>query len=145
MDDLAQYQANAYSEPLMLPGQLTIDLLTLTKTNTSQYVADGVGISQIYALEIGNMVAPSGTLPASFPTATGSMEWFIEGISETISQDARTIQFYTSPASNQRAWKLADPVYGILGKTSMIGLSAPDLNPTQALGKNVSHDAGPPY
>jgi hypothetical protein len=143
--DLAQWQANHFSEPQLTPGQLVIDTLSLTDANTARYNADGIGISDLYGLEIGNMIAPSGDLPASFPNQTGAMEWFIEGISETISQSARTWSVYTSPASQQRCWRPGDPVYGILGVTSMIGLSEADTSVPQADGKDCSHDGGPPY
>lgn len=139
LQDLAQWQANHNSEPFMSPGLLNIDMLSLNKA------ADGIGISDLYALEIGNMIAPTGKVPGSFPNVTGSMEWFIEGINETISQTSRTWQAFTSPAALQRAWKPGDPVYGMVGTTSLIGVSAPDVSVVQADGKDVAHDGGPPY
>ena len=139
LDDRAAWEANTHSEPWLLPGQVVIDLQTLNKTST------GIGISDIYNLEIDNMIAPSGTLPASFPDGTPSLEWFIEGINEFVSQSAHTIQFYCSPAETQRAWIPGDATYGVLGTTARIGVSAADTGPEQADGKNVSHDAGRPY
>jgi hypothetical protein len=139
MDDFSAWAANARSDPWLLPGQLTIDLKTLSKAST------GIGISTLYALEIDNMIAPSGTLPANFPDQAISREWFIEGINETITHAARSIQFYTSPAEAQRAWRLGDSTYGVLGSTTRVGVSAMDLSTPIADGKDVQHDGGGPY
>jgi hypothetical protein len=136
--DRAAWVANTRADPWLIPGALTVDLLTLDP-NT------GLDVSDFYNLEIDSMVAPSGPLPESFPTGTAPVEWFIEGINETRSTTARTIQFYTSPASAQRAWIPGDPVYGVLGQTARVGISAPDVSTPQADGKSVSHDAGPPF
>lgn len=140
MDDFAAFAANARSDPYLLPGQLTIDTKTLSKAST------GVGISNLYALEIDNMIAPTGTLPASWPDQHLSYEWFIEGINETITDKARTIQFYTSPAESQRCWIPGDATYGVLGSTTRVGVSGPDMSGTVvADGKDVLHDGGGPY
>jgi hypothetical protein len=150
--DLAAWSANSRSDPFMFPAQLTIDLLTLDPTMTI-LVADSQGdliptpisISDFYGLEIDNMVAPSGTLPVSLPNVPGSLEWFIEGVSETVSSNERTLTLYVSPAETQRAWIPGNPVYGVLGSTTRLGISQSDLSVPQADGKDVSHDAGPPY
>lgn len=140
MDDFAAFAANARSDPYLLPGQLTFDIETLSKAST------GIGISNLYALEIDNMIAPSGTLPASWPDQHLSYEWFIEGINETITNKARTIQFYTSPAESQRCWIPGDATYGVLGSTTRLGVSGPDTTGVPvADGKDVLHDAGGPY
>lgn len=138
LDDWAAWAANASSTTWMVPGTLEVDLLTLD-TST------GLGISSFYALDIGNMVAPSGTLPVSFPTQQLSMEWFIEGINETKTLKSHTIQFYVSPAEQQRAWIPGDPTYGVLGQTAQVGVSQYDTHAIAALYKDVSHDAGGPY
>ena len=138
--DYCAWLANSRAEPWLVPGQLTIDLLALNKSDSG-----GVGISSLYALEIDNLIAPSGTVPSQFPNASLSTEWFIEGINETWSTTARTIQFYTSPAEPQRAWKAGDATYGVLGTSTRIGISAPSTNTPVADGKDVSHDAGPGY
>lgn len=139
LNDRAAWESNSHAEPWLTPGQVQVDLLTLNKTST------GLGISNFYALEIDDMIAPSGTLPVSFPDANLSREWFIEGITETFSLSARTIAFYCSPAETQRAWIPGDAVYGVLGSTSRIGISGSDVGPEVAIGKDVSHDAGRPY
>ena len=139
LDDRAAWEANTHAEPWLLPGQVNIDLGTLNKAST------GLGISDIYDLEMDMMIAPSGTLPASFPDGMPSLEWFIEGINELKSQSSHTISFYCSPAETQRAWVPGDPTYGVLGSTSRIGISGADDGPEVADGKSVSHDAGRPY
>lgn len=139
MTDFAAFAANARSDPWLLPGQLTVDLQTLSKAST------GIGISDLYALEIDNMISPSGSLPASFPDQNASYEWFVEGISETITNKSRTIQFYTSPAEAQRCWVPGDTTYGVLGETSRLGVSAADTGTPIADGKSVAHDGGYPY
>jgi hypothetical protein len=83
--------------------------------------------------------------PAGFANLLGANELFIEGVTEVIGLQTHTLQFYTSPVSTQRAWIPGDPVYGRLGVTSRIGISQPDLSTPQAIGKDVSHDAGSPY
>lgn len=148
--DLAAWQANSRSDPWMFPASLTIDLLTLDATvsvtdNQGNVSLQPMGVSMFYGLEIDNMVTPSGTLPQSFPNQAGTLEWFIEGVSETIAINSRVMTLYVSPAATQRAWIPGDAVYGVLGSTTRVGISQSDLSTPQADGKDVSHDAGPPY
>ena len=148
--DVAAWNANSRSDPWLFPAQLTIDLLTLDATitttdNQGNTTTQPMGISDFYALEIDNMVTPNGTLPASMPNVAGSLEWFIEGVSETISLTSRTLTLYVSPAETQRAWIPGDATYGVLGSTTRLGISQSDLSTPQADGKDVAHDAGPPY
>lgn len=138
LDDLANWNANASSDPYMIPGLLTVDLLTLD-SNT------GLGISNFYALDIDNVIAPNGTVPASFPNQALSQEWFIEGIQETRSLTVKTLGFYCSPTTAQRAWRPGDATYGVLGTTSRVGIAQNDSPFLQADGKDVTHDAGRPY
>lgn len=139
LEDMVAWQANSRADPWLLPGQLTVDLLTISNSTT------GLKISDFYKLDIDNVIAASGPLPGSLPNAPQSMEWFIEGMTETYMLGQRTIQFFCSPTTGQRAWKPGDATYGALGSTTRIGVSAADLNPVPADGKDVSHDAGPPY
>jgi hypothetical protein len=139
LDDRAAWEANSRSEPWMFPSSITIDLKTLNKTST------GLGTSSFYAIDIDSLVAPTGTLPASFPDASQSREWFVEGVSENITDQIHTIAFYCSPAETQRAWKPGDSTYGVLGTTTRIGISQADSGPEVVAGKNTNHDAGRPY
>jgi len=140
--DYAQWQANSRANPRLCPTSLTIDLKTLTDITSDPTCT----ISALYALEIDNMIAPTpASLPANYPSTQAVVEWFIEGINETITQTSRTITFYTSPAGSQRAWRPGNTTYGQLDTNALLGVSQADFNPVQATGKDVSHDAGPPY
>jgi hypothetical protein len=138
LDDNAAWSVNTRGTARLIYGSLTVDLLTLDPTT-------GLTITGLYGLEINDVIALSGTLPVSIANTYLANEMFIEGIQETISLDVRSIEFYTSPSVIQRAWIPGDPVYGVLGTTTRVGVSAPDLSQPQALGKDVSHDGGPPY
>jgi hypothetical protein len=140
LTDYCAWLANSRSTSYMLPGSLTVDVLTIGNDPEIDLVP-----SQLFALEIDNMIAPTGVMPQSFPNQTGVSEWFIEGINETKSNTQHTIQFYCSPAAYQRAWIPGSATYGQLDATARIGISAADLSITQADGKDVSHDAGGPY
>ena len=137
LNDIASWEVNTRSTPRLTCGTLSLDLLTLDSIA-------GVTISQIYALEIDRMVALAG-VPVQFPTATGALELFIEGMTETISLTQRAMTLYTSPAMLQRAWRPGDVTYGQLGITSRVGVSQPDLSQVPSIGKAVAHDAGPPF
>jgi len=152
--DVAAWNSNSRSDPWLFPASLTIDLMTLDPTWTittldpqGNPVTVPLGVSFFYGLEIDDLIAPDTTqvLPVPFPSDTGSTEWFIEGITETKTENSWTLQFYVSPAEAQRAWIPGDPVYGVLGETTRIGISQADVSTPQADGKDVSHDAGPPY
>lgn len=139
LNDYAAWLANSRADPYLIPGELTVDMLSPDVT------AGSPKISQWYALDIDNMIAPSGTMPSSWQDVPLSTEWFIEGINETISNSSRVLTIYTSPAETQRCWIPGDATYGVLGVTTRIGVSAPDLNVVLVQSKDVSHDAGPPY
>lgn len=150
--DIAAWNVNSRSDPWTFPASLTIDLLAVDAINPVPVIDQNgnqsyvpLGVSDFYGLEIDMMVAPSGTLPESFPNVGGSLEWFIEGITESVTKTSRTLTLYVSPAEAQRAWIPGDAVYGVLGSTARIGVSQSDLSTPQADGKDVGHDAGPPY
>lgn len=137
LDDLSAWIANTRSAPWQFPSSLTFDLLTLDPTW-------GLHLSDFYGIDISTLVAPS-SVPASLPTQNLSLEWFVEGVTETKSTSVHTIQVFCSPAEAQRAWKPGDATYGALGTTTRVGISQADLSTPQADGKDVSHDAGRPY
>jgi hypothetical protein len=136
-DDVA-WLVNTQCNSRLTYSSLTLDLLTLDPLS-------GLTISQLYGLEINNMVGLSGTLPAVIANQAGANELFVEGINEVIGLSQHTMTIYTSPASTQRAWIPGDATYGVLGSTSRVGLSAPDVSTTPAIGKDVAHDSGGPY
>ena len=135
--DFAYWTSSKFGAPWTMPGQLTFDLKTLDPNKLT--------ISALYALDIDSMVVPTGALPKSWPSSARALEWFIEGISETYSQHSRQLQLFCSPAKTQRAWKLGDATYGVLGSTTTVGVSMADVSATEAYGKAVSHDSGRPY
>lgn len=150
---IAAWNANSRSTPWLFPAQLKIDLLTLTDPGMTVTESSGsggtiqaqLGASDFYGLEIDMMVAPAGPVPASMPNESGTQEWFIEGISESKNVTSWTMTLNVSPAQPQRAWIPGDPTYGVLGSTTRVGISQSDVSVPQADGKDVSHDAGPPY
>lgn len=138
MSDAAAWPANSRSDPWLAPGGVVIDLLTVNPNW-------GFNASDIYALEIDDAITLSGGLPQSMPNASGAVDWFIEGVTETYGLTTRTVTFYGSPAATQRAWIPGDPVYGVLSATTRLGVSAADTSQVQADGKDVAHDGGPPF
>ena len=139
LDDRAAWDANSRGEPWAFPAQVSIDLLTLDPTS-------GLGVSNFYGVDIDNVIAPTpDTLPPSFTDAQTSVEWFIEGVTETITSDSHTLVYFTSPAEPQRAWVPGDAAYGVLGSTTRLGVSTADTAAVEAYGKSVAHDAGGPY
>lgn len=141
LDDNSSWQVNTRNNPRLIPGQLTVDLLSI---EPSSFIG-GLTITNFLSLDTDNMLTLTGLPVKSFPDVTGVDDFFIEGINEIVGLGTRQITFYTSPASIQRAWKPGDSNYGILGTTSQLGISAPDVSNIPALGKTVSHDGGPPY
>jgi hypothetical protein len=140
LNDNASWQVNTRSSPRLVPGSFTVDLLTI---EPSSYIG-GLTIASLYNLDTDNMITVSG-LPTSFPDQTFAFDYFIEGVNEVIGLNERSLTFFTSPASIQRAWKPGDATYGQLGITSRLGISEPDTSTPVPLGKSVSHDGGPPY
>ena len=138
LNDTAAWKVNTQSESRQTYSSLTLDLLTLDPNS-------GLSVSQLYGLDINDVVGLSGALPTSISNAALANELFLEGINETVGLDQWTLELYTSPADVQRAWIPGDPVYGVLGSTSRVGLSAADTSPIPAIGKDVAHDAGGPY
>lgn len=138
LNDTVAWIVNTQCNSRLTYSSLTIDLMTLDPLS-------GITIAQLYGLEINDMVGLSGTLPAAIANQAGANELFVEGINETIGVSQRTMTVYTSPASTQRAWIPGDATYGVIGSTSRVGLSAPDVSVTPAIGKDVAHDSGGPY
>ncbi len=138
LNDMASWVVNTQGESRLTYSSIQVDLLTLDSTS-------GLTTSQLYGLEINSVIGLSGTLPTSIANAPLANELFIEGVSEVIGLNQRTLTFYTSPAGIQRAWIPGDPVYGVLGSTTRVGLSAPDMSVPPAIGKDVAHDSGGPY
>lgn len=139
MVDLADWNVNTAGLPYMKCSQVTVDLKSNEKTGVN-----AVQISQLYGLDIDNVIT-LGTPPASMPTDPGMLDYFIEGISETVTYTSRNIVINTSPANLQRAWRPGDATYGVLGTTARIGISSMDTHAVGSLSKTHGFDPGPPY
>ena len=92
---------NWRSQPTWRLAPITLDLLTL---RSSQQAA-------ALALELGDIIEITG-LPATSPVGS-SVQVFIEGWTETISDDAWTLALNTSAVQN--VWILEHATYGALG------------------------------
>lgn len=139
MVDLADWNVNTAGAPYLKCSQVTVDLLSNEKSGVN-----AIHISQLYALDIDNVIT-LGTPPGSMPTDTGVLDYFIEGISETVTNTSRNIVINTSPANLQRAWRPGDATYGVLGSTARIGISSMDTHAVGSLSKTHGFDPGPPY
>jgi hypothetical protein len=139
-----QWAANALAQPSPKAASARVDMLTLPQSGP-----DGIPPSQLYALDVGSVIALTG-LPVQFPNTPHASEYFVEGVSETIQggeQAVHDLVIYTSPASQGRAWIAGDPVYGQLDSTAVIGRSGQPgtggfANPFEFTGQIV---LGPPY
>jgi hypothetical protein len=83
----------------------------LNLANTAQATA-------ILSLEIGDRITLAN-LPSQAPAA--SMDFFIEGWTETITADDYRIAFNLSPASLSGVWQLDSSVYSVLGTSTRLG------------------------
>jgi hypothetical protein len=72
----------------------------------------------ILALEIGDRITLAN-LPSQAPAA--SMDFFIEGYTEQITDALYRIAFNLSPAELSGVWQLDSPVYSVLGTTTRLG------------------------
>jgi hypothetical protein len=83
----------------------------LNLANTAQATA-------ILALEIGDRITLAN-LPSQAPAS--SMDFFIEGWTETITADSYQFAFNLSPASLSGVWQLDSSVYSVLGTSTRLG------------------------
>jgi len=98
--DRANWEANAYPEPLPRLGSLTLDLLGQT-----------VAVQQaVMALEISDRIRITD-LPAQTPGGT-TADLIVEGWTETVSSTQWTMQLNVTPWAPNAVWVLEDPVYG---------------------------------
>jgi hypothetical protein len=141
-DDLvsiANWRTRSSSVAALRPKNVTIDLLTLDSAH------DIITVSQVYAIDIDSMIALS-SMPASMALDAGALEYFIEGIQETVGLNERSVTLYTTCASISRAWIPGDATYGQLDTTARLGISQYDASTkVQPLGKALAHEPGPPY
>jgi hypothetical protein len=133
---LAHWYTQADSGSALRPASVAIDLLSPDTATPS--------ISAVYAIDIDSMISLTG-MPASMSLDSAALEYFVEGIQETISLTKREVLFYTSGASTSRAWIPGDATYGVLGTTATVGVSQYETHAVPAYGKQVPSEPGPPY
>jgi len=98
--DRANWEANAYPEPLPRLGSLTLDLLGQT-----------VAVQQaVMALELSDRIRITD-LPAQTPGGT-TADLVVEGWTETVSSTQWTMQLNVTPWAPNAVWVLEDPIYG---------------------------------
>lgn len=115
LQDLADWSVNTNASPPLKVVSATVDFKTMNNPADAEWVSPSLVAGQDISdlLELTFTGAPS--LPAS-------MDFFIEGVTETYSVTVHTLQFYTSPA-NTRCWIPGDATFGVLGSTTQLGIS----------------------
>lgn len=98
--DRATALVSRYSDPAPRAGQISIE------ANSQPALWD-----ELLASEIGQRIQ-IGSLPASAPT--GTLDLWIEGVQDLITDQSWTFTFDPSPAVNTISFMLDDPVYGVL-------------------------------
>lgn len=103
----AQWVLANGKEPDPRLESLTLDLMSAT------------GAIQDAALQcdMSSRVAMSG-FPSQAPSSTTSL--FVEGLTDTLTEDAWTLELTTTPADEHKAWILGDSTYGVLGTTTTL-------------------------
>lgn len=95
----ASWLVNSYAEPEERVSAVEVLLNTATLTLTTQ----------LLAATVGTRLTLTG-LPANAPAPT--MDLFVEGTEEHITNDEHRIVFHTSPAAISDVWTVEDPVLG---------------------------------
>lgn len=103
--DAANWRLYNGSTPQVRMPTVEVGLLGMT---TAQKTA-------VLAREIGDRTTLA-TLPPQAPAS--SMDFFIEGIAETIAGDSHRVIFNLSAASQSGVWQLDSSVYSVLGSTT---------------------------
>jgi len=107
--DRADWEANAYPEPLPRIGGLTLDLFQQT-----------VAVQQgAQALELSDRFQVTG-LPTQTPGGT-TADLVAEGWTESVSITSWAVQFNASPWAPNAVWIIGDSTYGVLDSTTKLG------------------------
>jgi hypothetical protein len=106
--DAANWKVNTASTPQV---RVPVAEADLGNASSSQKTA-------LLAREIGDRITLAN-LPSQAPAA--SMDFFIEGYTETITAELYRISFNLSPASLSGVWQLDSSVYSLLGTTTRLG------------------------
>lgn len=139
--DIVDWSVGVNSAPPFKVATLTVDVLTLADSADAEYVAPSV----VAGLDINNVLS-LGTAAQieALPNATGALDFFVEGVTETYALGQHSIQFYTSPANAGRAWVPGDPAYGVLGSTAVVGV-AQEAATAAPYSKRSAFDPGGPW
>jgi len=107
--DAANWKILRGATPLVRVPNATVDL---RRSTTAQATA-------ILAREIGDRITLS-SLPSQAPAT--SMDFFIEGYTEQITDTSYRLTFNLSPADPNTVWQLDSSTYSVLGTTTRLGM-----------------------
>lgn len=136
LNDAAQWNVNRNSTPPFKAAGVTVDAISLTP-GSAEYIA----LSALYGVEVNTTFTLGGSNIPSFPTSSG-LNYFVEGVSESIGVDVHSFTFYTSPMSVTQCWI---PGTGSLdSQTAILGVSNPPASAPPA-AKVSPLDPGRPF
>ena len=108
VQSVADYLIGTRKEPQARADQISLDLTTADAT---------VPFTTSIALDIGTLLRITG-LPRTLKT---TLDFFIEGIDDTITETSWTRTLTTSPVKfGGQGWVLNDATYGVLGTTTLL-------------------------
>jgi hypothetical protein len=108
--EMAAWESNVNAFPSQRVGDITIDLVTASLE---------VPVQTILAAEVGTWFKVTD-LPAS-TSPTGSVDLFVEGITDRITESSWERSIVGSPASTSAVWILDDEALSILDDTTVLG------------------------
>jgi hypothetical protein len=103
----ADWLVNRFGEPRVSIPNVRVNLLTAAAALQSELLAADIGTR----FTIDN-------LPSQAPDTT--MDFFIEGISETITDESYFIEFNVSPAAYANVWRLDSASFSQLDSTTVL-------------------------
>lgn len=105
--DAANWKVQTRSTPAIRIAGISVDLLNCSSAQKTA----------LLALEIGDRITLTG-LPSQAPAS--SMDFFIEGYTETIGAESYRMTFNLSPASLSGVWQLDSSTYSVLGTSTRL-------------------------
>lgn len=107
VQDAANWKVLTRSTPAIRISAVSVDLLNCSSAQKTA----------LLAREIGDRITLAG-LPSQAPAA--SMDFFIEGYTETIGAESYRMTFNLSPADQSGVWQLDSAVYSVLDSTTRL-------------------------
>lgn len=104
----AQWLVTRYAEPETRLVRATTNLMTQPTSAT---------VTSILGLDVGSRITLS-SLPTQAPGT--SVDYFVEGITESIGPDGWRLSFTFSPVIDGQVWLLGDTTNGVLGSTTVL-------------------------